>query len=120
LELAQLNSDLNNVLANIQICIVIVGADLRIRRFTPPAQQLLNLIATDVGRPITDLKPNLDLPDLKTWLREAVDNIKLQEREVRDHQGRRYSLRIRPYQTIDNKIDGAVVMLFDLEMLKRG
>ena len=63
-ELSRVNSDLVNLLGSVQIAIVIVSADLRIRRFTPMAEKVLNLIPADVGRPITQLQPNIDCPDL--------------------------------------------------------
>ena len=55
----------NNVFNNIAIPVVILGPDLRIRRFTPQAETVMNLIAADVGRPLTDIKLNIDLPDLQ-------------------------------------------------------
>src|SRR5262245_62742182 len=58
-ELTQLNNDLNNLLSSVSIPIIMLGNDLRIRRFTPLAEKVMNLIPTDTGRPITDIKPNL-------------------------------------------------------------
>jgi two-component system CheB/CheR fusion protein len=118
-ELAQSNNDLINLLASVQLAIVMLGPDLRIRRFTPMAEKLLNLISTDVGRPISDIKSSLDVPDMNALLAAAVDTMAAQEREVQDAQGHWYLLRIRPYRTLDNKIDGAVVVLIDVDSLKR-
>ncbi len=112
-ELSQVNADLMNLLAAVPAAIVIVTADLRIRRFTPLAEQLLNLIPTDVGRPIGDLKPNLDVPELDDLTRDVVDNITSKELEVHDRGGRVYSLRIRPYKDQENRIDGAVLSFID-------
>jgi two-component system CheB/CheR fusion protein len=64
-ELSRLNSDLMNLLASVQIGIVIVANDLRIRRFTPMAERVLNLLPGDVGRPIGHIRPNIDCPDLE-------------------------------------------------------
>ena len=118
-ELARANSDLVNLLMSIEIAIVMVSSDLRIRRFTPMAERVLNLIPTDVGRPISHIKPNIDCPDLEDLIHEAVDRVLPQERQVLDRQGTWYSLRIRPYKNVDNRIDGAVLTLFDIDAAKR-
>jgi two-component system CheB/CheR fusion protein len=118
-ELSLVNSDLVNLLASVQIAIVIISSDLRIRRFTPMAEKVLNLIAGDVDRPIGHIKPNIDCPDLERLIHEAIDTIAPVEREVRDKSGRWFSLRIRPYKNVDNKIDGAVLTLFDVDVTKR-
>jgi two-component system CheB/CheR fusion protein len=118
-ELSRANSDFLNILSSVQIAIVIVSSDLRIRRFTPMAERTLNLIATDVGRPIGHIKPNLDFADLEQTIREAIDAVSSVERQVQDRQGTWYVLRIRPYKSVDNRIDGAVLSLFDIDALHR-
>src|SRR5678816_2586984 len=89
-ELSRLNSDLVNLLAGVEIAIVIVANDLRIRRFTPMAERVLNLIAADIGRPISHIKPNIDCPELEELIRAAIEHVVTQEREVRDLHGRWY------------------------------
>jgi two-component system, chemotaxis family, CheB/CheR fusion protein len=118
-ELSRVNSDLINLLSSVQIAIVIVSADLRIRRFTPMAEKVLNLIPTDVNRAIGHINPNIDCPNLDQLIAECIDHVSVLEREVRDRQGRWYSLRIRPYKDVDNRIDGAVLALFDTDGPKR-
>jgi two-component system CheB/CheR fusion protein len=118
-ELGRLNSDLVNVLGSVQIPILMLDGQLRIRRFTPAAEKLLNLIQTDVGRPIGDLKFNFEYPHLERLVTEVIDTISVKEVETRDSAGRWYSLRVRPYWTIDNKIDGAVVAILDIDALKQ-
>jgi two-component system, chemotaxis family, CheB/CheR fusion protein len=118
-ELGRLNSDLANLLGSVQIPILMLDSQFRIRRFTPAAEKLLNLIQTDVGRPIGDLKLNLDFHGLESLIAEAVDTVSVKEVEARDGDGRWYSLRVRPYKTLDNKIDGAVVALVDIDALKQ-
>ncbi|HKC52970.1 MAG TPA: chemotaxis protein CheB [Myxococcota bacterium] len=113
-ELSRANSDLVNLLGSVEIAIVIVASDLRIRRFTPMAERVLNLIGSDVGRPIGHIKPNIDCPDLENLISEAIDRVNVQEIDVQDRQGNWFSLRIRPYKNIDNRIDGAVLSLFDI------
>ena len=118
LELGQVNSDLNNLLSSINIPIVILNNDLRIRRFTAMAEKVLNLIPTDVGRPLSDIKPNIDLPHLEELILEVIATLAIKEQEVQDRWGRWYSLCIRPYKTVENKIDGVVMTLFDINTLK--
>src|SRR5262249_30347848 len=113
-ELSRVNSDLVNLLSSVQIAIVIVASDLRIRGFTPMAERVLNLIPGDVGRPISHIKPNIDCPDLEDLIAEVVDTVTPCEREVRDAQGNALSLRIRPYKNLENRIDGAVLALFEV------
>jgi two-component system CheB/CheR fusion protein len=118
-ELNRANNDLNNLFGSLQMAIVMVWQDLRIRRFTPTAEKLFNLIATDIGRPIGDIKLNLDVHDLPRLLADAIDQMAPRELETRDAGGRWYLLRIRPYRTLDNRIDGAVILLFDIHSLKQ-
>ena len=115
----RINNDLLNLIGSVEMAIVMLGPELRVRRFTPLAEKLLNLIPTDVGRPMADIKLNLDnLPDLEPLLTEVLATVTPQEHEVRDKHGRWYSLRVRPYKTLENKVDGVVVMLVDIDLLK--
>ncbi|MBW4447684.1 MAG: PAS domain-containing protein [Spirirestis rafaelensis WJT71-NPBG6] len=119
IESNQISNDLQNLLSSTNIPIVMLGADLRIRRFTPLAQQILNLIPTDVGRPLGDINLNLNVSDLEEQILDVINNLSVKEQEVQDQKGHWYDLRIRPYRTMDNKIDGAVVILVDIDALKR-
>ncbi len=118
-ELGRSNNDLMNLLASVHMAIVMLGPDLRIRRFTPMAETMLNLIPTDVGRPLTDIKLNVDVPDLDAILHEVLESIQPFEREVQDRNGRWYSLRVRPYRTMENRIEGAVLALIDIDSIKQ-
>jgi two-component system CheB/CheR fusion protein len=113
-ELSRANSDLVNLLANVQIAIVIVTSDFKIRHVTPAAERTLNIIPTDVGRPIAHIKPNIRNVDLEAIIREVIDTCTISEREVDDGQGNAYILRIRPYKTTENRVEGAVLALFDV------
>jgi two-component system, chemotaxis family, CheB/CheR fusion protein len=113
-EMTEVNSDLLNLLASVQIPIVIVTTDLKIRRFTPAARKTLNLIASDVGRSIGHIKPNILCPDLEALITRVIETVDPLDREVEDHEGRLFALRIRPYKNLENKIDGAVLTLFDI------
>lgn len=118
-EMSRINSDLMNLVGSVQIAIVIVSSDLRIRRFTPMAEKVLNLIPADLDRSIGHINPNIDCPNLEQLIIECMDSVSPVERDVQDRQGRWYSLRIRPYKSVENKIDGAVLALFDIDILKR-
>ena len=125
-ELNHLNSDLVNLQASTQLAVVLLGRDLGIRRFSPQAEKQFHLLATDRGRPISHIRHGLVLPDaaefpldLERLAAETIATVREQEREVRGKGGRWYSLRVRPYLTLDNKVDGAVLVLVDIDDLKR-
>jgi two-component system, chemotaxis family, CheB/CheR fusion protein len=115
LEMMQLTSELNNLLASIQMPIVMVDNALTVRRATPAARGTFNILPTDIGRPLSELRPNIDVPDLENILLEVIETLRARERKVRDKEGREYLLRVRPYRTTDNKIDGAVLTLIDMD-----
>jgi two-component system CheB/CheR fusion protein len=112
-ELSRVNSDLLNLLGSVEIAIVMVTSDLRVRRFTPMAERVLNLLPHDVGRRISDIKPNIEVPDLEKLIIEVIDRVMIKELDVQDRTGKSYLLRIRPYKNADNRIDGAVLALFE-------
>lgn len=118
-ELSQVNNDLTNLLASVNVAIIMLGTDLTMRRYTPTAERIFNLIPSDVGRRFSDLNRNINVPDLEQSIQQVVDSLATLEREVQDRDGRWYSLRIRPYRTRENKIDGAVMLLVDIDEHKR-
>ena len=113
------NSDLNNFVASISVPIVMLTNDLKIRRFTPTAQRLFNFIPTDVGRPFSDLNANFDISQLEPMILEVLETLNTQEQEIQTQEGHWYSLRIRPYRTTENQIDGATLVFVDIDALKR-
>ena len=117
-DLSHLTNDLINLLAAVEIPIIIVDRARRIRRFTPKAASMMNLLATDVGRPISDFRPNIDVQDLDKLVAEAIDSIQVKEAEVRDRDGRWHRMQIRPYKTADRRIDGGVISVVDIDALK--
>jgi two-component system CheB/CheR fusion protein len=118
-EVTQVNGDLLNLLATVDIPIVILDRERRIRRFTPKARSILNVVQTDVGRALDDIRPNVEVPDLDRQVAEVIDTVAVTESEVQDRQGRWYRMQIRPYKNTDNKIDGAVLSLVDIDDLKQ-
>jgi two-component system CheB/CheR fusion protein len=120
IELGHLANDLSNLLTSTHVPIIMVGSDLRVRRMTPVTERVLNVTPSDIGRPISDLRLSVDVPDLESILREVMETLTVQEREVQTRDGRWYSVRIRPYRTTENKIDGAVISFIDVDAMKRG
>ncbi|RYZ15351.1 MAG: PAS domain-containing protein, partial [Myxococcaceae bacterium] len=118
LELSQLNGDLNNLIGSTHIATVMLSNDHRIRRFTPMAEEVLKLSAADIGRSLREVKLALPLPDLEAAVTEVTEKLGVIEQEVRDGTGHWYSLRLRPYRSQDNKIEGAVMTLLDIDRLK--
>ncbi|HKS83201.1 MAG TPA: chemotaxis protein CheB [Candidatus Acidoferrales bacterium] len=112
-EITQINNDLTNLFASIDIAVVMIGSDLSIRRFTPQAQKYLGLIPTDVGRPLLNINPIIEIPDFQALVLQVMSSLRPIDRELKDGQGGRLSLRILPYRTSENKIDGAVITIVD-------
>jgi two-component system CheB/CheR fusion protein len=119
LELIQVNNDLTNLINSVQIPVIILTDDLRIRRFTTSAETVLNLIPADVGRPLSDINMKLKLPDLPHLVSEVTASLTLREIEAQDVSGRWFSVRIRPYKTAENKIEGVVISMMDIDGIKR-
>ena len=117
-ELSQLSDDWANLLSGLNIPIVMLGKDRRIRRFTAPAEKLLNLIPSDIGRLITNIRPNVKVHDLDKLITEVIDQVVQKEVEVQDRDGRWYSMRMRPYRTADNRIDGVLMIYIDIHAAK--
>jgi two-component system CheB/CheR fusion protein len=118
-ELAQLGNDLTNVLAGVDIPVLVLDSNLRIRRFTPLAEKLFNLIGADVGRPFSQIASNLDITDWAPLFAQVTDKLKIVEREVRDQNGHWYLLRMRPYKTTERRIEGVLLALLDIDSLKK-
>lgn len=113
-----LGNDLKNLLESTVIPIVMVDSELCIRRVTPMAEQVFRVLPSDIGRLISDIKPDLDI-DLKPLLSKVVHDVVNIEHEVQDKQGHWYRLQIRPYKTLENHIDGAVLVLLDIDAIKK-
>jgi two-component system CheB/CheR fusion protein len=118
-ELSRANAEIESCLASAGIPMVMVGRDLRIRRFTSSAAGVLRLIPGDVGRPVGDIKPRIDTPDLERLFHQVLTTEEKLDAEVRDGAGRWYSLHMRPYRSANGQIDGVVLCLVDIDSLKR-
>jgi two-component system CheB/CheR fusion protein len=119
-DLSRVNNDMNNLLAGTEIGTVFVDHQLRILRFTPATTRIINLIPSDVGRPVGHLVSNLVGYDrLVADTQTVLDTLISKELEVRTTEGKSYTLRIQPYRTIDNVIEGAVVTFVDITEMVR-
>ena len=118
-ELDSLANDLENVLASVEIPVIIVDRALRVRRFTPVVRTISSLLPGDVGRSIEDVKLELEIGDLAVRINETLDAAELKEWEVQSQDGRWFRLQIRPYRTADRLIDGAILSFVDVDVLKR-
>jgi two-component system, chemotaxis family, CheB/CheR fusion protein len=116
-QLAQLSNDLINLLNSTTIPIIMLGEDLRIRRFTPEAERAFGLSENDVGKPLTHIHLKIDMPELERWMLDVMRDVKVFTEHVQGRDGTKYNLRIMPYRTLDNKIDGVVLALLDITEL---
>jgi two-component system, chemotaxis family, CheB/CheR fusion protein len=119
-DLSRANSDMNNLLAGTGIGTVFVDHQLRILRFTPSASVIINLILSDVGRPLAHIVTNLvDYHSLVDDLQSVLTTLLPHDREVQTAEGSWYLMRIRPYRTMENAIEGAVMTFVEVSEMKR-
>ena len=119
-DLSRANNDMSNLLAGTGIGTIFVDNALRIQRFTPAAAQVINLILSDVGRPVGHIMPNLFGYDrLVADVEGVLATLVPTETEVQTKDGEWYLLRIRPYRTVENVIDGAAITFTDITELKK-
>jgi two-component system CheB/CheR fusion protein len=113
-ELSRSNDDMKNLLDGTRIATVFLDNQLRIKRFTSEATKIINLIPSDVGRPISHIVSNLDQDTLSQDAQQVIDSLAAKEQTVRTKEGRWYLSRLIPYRTIDNIIDGVVITFTDI------
>jgi two-component system CheB/CheR fusion protein len=113
--LTQLNNDLTNLLNSVNLPMVMVGPDLSVRRFTPQANKALGLTATDVGRPITRLRLRVEVANLEQMMLDVIAEVRSAQHRVRDAEGKWCDLRLTPYRTADNRIDGVVLSVLSVD-----
>lgn len=109
LEITRLNNDLTNLFASIDTAVVLIGSDLTIRGCTAEAQRFLGLTPADVGRPLLHISSTVEISDFQSLVSQVIGNSRPLEKELEDAQGARFLLKILPYRTAENKIDGAVI-----------
>ncbi len=116
--LVQTGNDLTNLLNSVNIPLLMLTSDLKIRQFTPPMQRLMNIRPSDIGRSVSEIRLQLSVEDIQPLLLEVLETLNAQEIEVMDREGRWHLLRIRPYRTAENRIEGLVVVLVDIHQLR--
>jgi len=116
-ELGHANSDLHNLMGATAIATVFLDRELRIMRFTPSAIDLFNLIPTDLGRPLSDLRPKLSYPELMSDAASVLQQLVPIDREVAVTGGRSFLARVLPYRTIDDRIAGVVLTFVEVSDL---
>ncbi|MGZ7043884.1 MAG: chemotaxis protein CheB, partial [Methanobacterium sp.] len=118
-EMAAINDDMNNLLNSTEIATIFVDKDIKIRRFTKEATELVNLIPYDTGRPLKDIVSNLEYNMLIEDIKEVIRRVIYKEKEVLSKDGKWYLARIVPYKTHKNIIDGAVITFVDIDQQKK-
>ncbi|HEX9995932.1 MAG TPA: PAS domain S-box protein [Abditibacterium sp.] len=113
-QLARSNGDLQNLMSATSIATIFLDRDLRIQRFTPPAVELFKLIPTDAGRPLSDLRHSLQYEAMIADAQQVIDKLLPVEREVPGDDGRWFLVRVLPYRTADDRIDGVVFTFVDI------
>jgi two-component system CheB/CheR fusion protein len=117
--LSETNDDMQNLLNSTSIATLFLDTRLKIKRFTEQARSVVNLIPSDVGRPISDLVSNLNYDQLEADALEVLRTLHSREREVQNKQGDWRLVRMLPYRTTENLIDGLVVTFVDINRLKQ-
>jgi two-component system CheB/CheR fusion protein len=117
--LSQSNDDMHNLLSSVHVATVFVDADLNVKRFTAPAKKVFRLRDSDIGRPVSDLVVNLDYQTLVEDAHEVLRTLVFAEREVQTTDGEWRQMRILPYRTANNVIDGLIITVTDIQRLKQ-
>jgi two-component system CheB/CheR fusion protein len=118
-ELSQVNNDINNLLSSTDIGVIFLDQKLCIKRFTPAIARLFNLIASDIGRPISDITSKITYDRFYHDAKHVLDTLDRKEMEVRTKDGLWYVMRVAPYRTVENIIDGVVITFTDITAVKR-
>ena len=114
-----LTDELSNFISSADLPMVTVGRDLRIRRLTPAAQKIFNLLPTDAGRSLEHIKFSLIVDSLTTVIEQVISSVQPWARDVRDGDGRWWLLRVLPFHTGDNRIDGATLVAVDIDLVRQ-
>ena len=115
---ARTNNDMKNLLDSTDIATLFLDDDLKVRRFTSQMSKIIKLIPGDVDRPVTDIVSELDYPQLADDVREVLRTLAFKEKTIAGAGGRWFMVRIMPYRTLDNRIDGLVITFADVTVSK--
>jgi two-component system CheB/CheR fusion protein len=117
-EFSRASNDMKNLLNSTDIATLFLDNELNVRRFTPQATKIIKLIPADAGRPITDLATELRYPELADDAREVLRTLTSAEKPIRALDGRWFTVRVMPYRTLDDRIDGVVITFTDITSAK--
>ncbi len=117
-ELSRSNNDMKNLLNSTDVATLFLDNDLKIRRFTTQATKIIKLIPGDIGRPITDLSSQLLYPGMLDDAREVLRKLGFIEKPISTQDGSWFTVRIMPYRTLDDRIDGVVITFWDISAAK--
>jgi len=118
-ELSRSNNDMKNLLNSTDIATLFLDEQVKIRRFTTQATKIFKLIPSDIGRPITDFSSDLLYPEFRADIQEVLNKLTLKERSVETSDDRWFAVRVMPYRTLDNRIDGIVITFSDITAAKK-
>ena len=118
-ELTLMKNDMTNLLNSTEIATVFLDGQMKLRRFTTHATRLFKLIPSDLGRPLSDIVSDLDYPQLIADSESVLHTLIFSEKQVDTHDGHSYRVRIMPYRTQDNVIDGVVITFVDITQVKQ-
>ena len=117
-ELSSANNDMKNLLNSTDIATIFLDNALHVRRFTTQATRLFKLIPGDIGRPLSDIVTNLNYPNLQIDAEEVLSTLAFSDREIVNTDGRWFQVKIMPYRTLENVIDGVVMTFNDISRAK--
>ena len=115
----RVDNDMKNLLNSTDIATLFLDKELNIRRFTNQATKIFKLIKSDIGRPFTDQASDLNYPDMVEDAQEVLQTLKFVEKQIPGKDGKWFSIRLMPYRTFDDRIDGLVITFIDISKLKR-
>jgi PAS domain S-box-containing protein len=117
--LTWVQNDMANLLNSTEVATVFLDSHMKLRRFTSHATKIFKLLPVDVGRPLSDVVSDLDYSQINNDAREVIQTLIFQEKQVGTHDGRWYRVRIMPYRTQENVIDGVVITFIDISEIKK-
>jgi two-component system CheB/CheR fusion protein len=118
-ELTKSNNDINNLLESTEIASLFLDLNLCVRRFTPAVTRIINLRQTDIGRPVSDITTMMKTVNIHEHAKAVLERLERKKLEVRDKNDRWYEMRILPYRTIDNVIDGVTIAFIDITEMRQ-
>jgi two-component system CheB/CheR fusion protein len=117
-DLSRSNDDMSNLLNSMQVATIFLDTGLRVKRYTKKAQDLVRLIESDIGRPLSDITSKMQYKDLTKDCQEVLETLIPQEKEIVTDEGHFFLVRLLPYRTSENVIDGVVVTILDIDRIK--